>query len=174
MIAERDTTHLPTDLVVMEYEPTERFHAIARHTAVARPDGSLIAVTGPADDVESARYARAFALAPRLFTVCESLIATNDAAIRGDYFGHHVDYYAEVKEQYATIRALVAAMQGEHKDDRAATFGRATYDQDTQRWMAVWDMGGVAFDSGPLQFATEAQAAQYAVATRQQMLDEAE
>ena len=46
------------------------------------------------------------------------------------------------------------------------------YDQDTQRWVAVWDLGGVPFDSGPLQFATEDQAIQYAVATRQQMIDE--
>ena len=61
-------------LVVMEYTTTPRFRQIERHTAVAREDGSLIAVTGPAGDAESEAYARRFAASGNLLAACKATL----------------------------------------------------------------------------------------------------
>jgi len=49
-----------------EYATTPAFKRIAHHTAVSLPDGSLVAVTGPAGDASSEAYADLFAAAPEM------------------------------------------------------------------------------------------------------------
>jgi hypothetical protein len=65
-------TAAPTDgpLAVGYYRPTETFRGVAEHAAVMRPDGSLVATTGPSDDPRSLADAQAFAATPRLVAAC--------------------------------------------------------------------------------------------------------
>ena len=52
---------------VGQYEPTESFKAIKVHSCVCRSDDmGLIAITGPADDLESQKQADLFSAAPEL------------------------------------------------------------------------------------------------------------
>jgi hypothetical protein len=62
--------HTPGPLEVGFYRPTERFLMAKEHVAVMRPDGSLVAVTGPsqgADADVSRADARLFAIAAEMF-----------------------------------------------------------------------------------------------------------
>jgi len=63
------------NLRVGTYDATETFRSVNRHIAVCRPNGELIAVTGPDDDVtgESERIAQLFAAAPDLKAACEAI-----------------------------------------------------------------------------------------------------
>lgn len=65
---------METKLIAGEYEATDSFRAIAKHTCVARPDGTLVAVTGPAGDDESAAFALLCAAAPELLEACRLLM----------------------------------------------------------------------------------------------------
>ncbi len=63
------------ELEVGCYRPTKRFMTIDEHVAVkfAETDG-LVALVGPAGDLESWEYARLFAAAPEMLKVLENLI----------------------------------------------------------------------------------------------------
>lgn len=63
----------PTDgpFEVRLYEPTDAFRSIAEHVAVTRPDGGLIALAGPATDVQSLVDAHMFKATPALHAACQ-------------------------------------------------------------------------------------------------------
>lgn len=76
--------NISESLVVMEYTTTPRFRQIERHTAVARADGSLVAVTGPAGDAESEAYARRFAASSDLLVACKAFLSWYDGLLQED------------------------------------------------------------------------------------------
>lgn len=55
------------------YTATQAFRAVQRHAAVHRTDGLLVAVTGPADDLEAATYAALFSQAPAMRQTLERI-----------------------------------------------------------------------------------------------------
>ena len=56
------------------YKTTENFRKIEQHSCVCFDDMALVAVTGPANDEESQRYAELFAAAPELLNMLELAI----------------------------------------------------------------------------------------------------
>lgn len=89
---------------VGQYEPTESFKSIKNHSCVCRKgDMGLIAVTGPAEDVESQKQADLFAAAPKLLEACgEALGVLNEPGIMD------VDEWKEWRKR--TIKSLIKAI----------------------------------------------------------------
>lgn len=77
------TTALRTtaSLVPSVYHTTEEFRSIDRHCCIARQDGSLVAVCGPAGDAESQQYADLFSAAPELLAAAEYCVQFGDSSI---------------------------------------------------------------------------------------------
>lgn len=73
-------------LEVGYYTPTEKFLAVREHVAVMKPNGQLIATTGPAggnaDDASHAD-ARLFAVSSDLLAFVQRYIDSGDGCIRG-------------------------------------------------------------------------------------------
>lgn len=69
---------------VGQYEPTESFKSIKNHSCVCRKaDMGLIAVVGPAEDVESQKQADLFAAAPEMLEMlkdCANLLKSHHPA----------------------------------------------------------------------------------------------
>lgn len=62
-----DPKQIKRPLTVGQYEPTPAFRQITNHSCVCYADDlGLVALTGPADDVESQKHAALFAAAPDL------------------------------------------------------------------------------------------------------------
>lgn len=57
-------------LTVGAYTPTFAFREIAEHTAVMRPDGALVALTGPTGSMQSLVDATLYAAAPDFLLAC--------------------------------------------------------------------------------------------------------
>lgn len=59
---------------VGQYTPSENFKQIANHSCVCRKDDmGLIAITGPAEDLESQKMADLFAAAPEMLEALKEL-----------------------------------------------------------------------------------------------------
>jgi hypothetical protein len=70
------TKTIQRPLTVGQYTPTAAFRAIQNHSCVCYADDrGLVALTGPADDIESQKYADLFSAAPDLLEVCKAMIA---------------------------------------------------------------------------------------------------
>jgi hypothetical protein len=66
------------------YETTETFKSIKQHSCVCFDDMSLVAVTGPAEDEESQKYAQLFAQAPALLRELDNAVTLLEAVRRGE------------------------------------------------------------------------------------------
>jgi hypothetical protein len=64
------------------YKTTETFRAIENHCAICFDDMTLVAVTGPAEDLESKQYAELFVAAPKMLEILRTIISNYD---NGDF-----------------------------------------------------------------------------------------
>lgn len=88
---------------VGQYTPSENFKAITNHSCVCRPDNlALIAVTGPAEDIESHKLSDLIAAAPELLSMLKHILGTQTKWPE-----------ARMSEEYIDeIRALIAKAEG--------------------------------------------------------------
>jgi hypothetical protein len=82
------------------YKTTDSFRSIKEHSCVCFDDMTLVAVTGPADDKDSQKYAELFAASPDLLKALEDLV---------DYHSTDYDEIPEVK----LARVAIAKAKGE-------------------------------------------------------------
>lgn len=66
------TQHTPGPLTVGQYVPSDDFKKIELHTCVCKLDGSLVALTGPADNEIGQADAILYAAAPDLLAACKA------------------------------------------------------------------------------------------------------
>lgn len=90
-----------------EYVPSQRFLALARHCAVVRQDGLLLASTGPAHDSQSMADAALIAAAPHLLAECVRLLrapsAPSDDATRDALRARATELLAAVGRERAWV-----------------------------------------------------------------------
>lgn len=100
-----------------EYIATKNFKAIEKHASVCFEDGTLVAVTGKADDRQSQLYAAMFADAPSMLLEIAKLRNAVEAALSWlDKFGEHapIEFGGE-QELHDILHNAIAA---EHSVER--------------------------------------------------------
>ena len=97
------------------YEATDAFRSITQHSCVCFDDMGLVAVTGPADDRESQKYAELFAAAPDLLKALKLAVVEmrEDLNAWGDC-DHSVGIcYCSLKNAISEAVAAITRVEGE-------------------------------------------------------------
>jgi hypothetical protein len=91
------------------YETTETFRSIQQHSCVCFLDGTLVAVTGPAEDRDSQKYAELFHAAPAMLKALED--------VRQYYVENDLTFYShngvkEINPLYQTVCDAIEMAKG--------------------------------------------------------------